>query len=91
MRKGFVWITLVLLLGCAPKIPPMPTIETPTPAVEECAQECKGKYTECMALDIRPDYLLLSPRKWACKKQIQECYQSCLDKEKNVSFGKDMR
>lgn len=80
MRKLFIWVTLALLLGCAQKIPPMQSVEAPTPAAEECAQGCQREYTECMALDIRPDYLLLSPRKRACQKMLQECYQSCVDK-----------
>jgi len=73
-------MTLVLLIGCAQKIPPMPKVETSTPTVRICSQGCQSDYTACMALDIRPDYLLFSPRKQACQKMLEECYRSCEDK-----------
>ena len=80
MKVLLIGAMMVLLMGCTQKIPPMKSVETPTPALEACAQECQRQYTECMKLEIRPDYLLFSPRKRACQKMLKECYQSCKDK-----------
>lgn len=85
MGKFLALITLAVLLGCMKQLAPMPKFETP--AGEECALACQRDYSGCMALDIRPDFLLFSPRETACKKMLQECYQSCLSKEEKVSAG----
>ena len=72
------WLTLILLVlisACARTIPPMPDYNTVSEI--ECGENCQIEYAECMELDIRPDYLIISPRKAACKKQLNECYLDC--------------
>jgi hypothetical protein len=36
-----------------------------------------------MKNEVRPDYLLMSPRKGACQKMLRECYDTCADNEKD--------
>ena len=73
-------LALGFLFGCATKMPEKPLYETNYG--EECAVDCEKDYSDCLASEIRPDYLILSPRKKACRKLIRDCYQLCLKKEK---------
>ena len=77
-------ITLVLLFGCATPMPDKPKYQTSKG--EQCAEDCQQDYSDCLASDdLRPDYLIVSPRKEACKKGIISCYQLCLEEEKQIS------
>jgi hypothetical protein len=81
MKMALSFIALALFLGCA-STPDMPGYETARG--KTCAKECQQEHSECMQLDVRPDYLVMSPRKRACGKMLSECYQSCLEKEKRA-------
>jgi hypothetical protein len=80
MKIILALIVLSVLVGCAAKMPEKPRYETTYG--EECAADCKRDYPDCLAAEIRPDYLILSPRKKACQKLIRDCYQRCSEKEK---------
>ena len=81
MKTVIVVLTAVcVLFGCATKLPEKPRFETSYG--EECAAGCEKDYSDCMASEIRPDYLFLSPRKQACQNLIRDCYQLCSQKEK---------
>ena len=80
MKVFFVVIVVSVLLGCAAKMPEKPRYKTSFG--ENCASDCERDYSDCLANEIRPDYLILSPRKKACQKLIRDCYQLCLEKEK---------
>ena len=73
-------IAVSVLFGCATKMPEKPRYETSYG--EECAAGCEKDYSDCLASEIRPDYLFLSPRKKACQNLIRDCYQLCSQKEK---------
>lgn len=79
MKVFFLLIALGVLFGCA-KPPQMPNYETSYG--KECALACEKDYSDCLASDVRPDFLILSPRKSACQKWLNGCYQLCLKKEK---------
>ena len=80
MKKLLVCIALGVLFGCANTGPQMPNYTTPKG--EECAAACRNDYSDCMKSDVRPDFLLFSPRKRACEKMLRECYGGCLEKDK---------
>jgi hypothetical protein len=72
-------LALWLLAACATSVPLMPDYQTNRG--QACGRECQTQYSACMKNDIRPDYLLFSPRKEACQKMLRECYDTCLDKD----------
>ena len=80
MKIVLALITAGILFACAAKMPEKPRYETSYG--EECAADCEGDYSDCLASELRPDYLLFSPRKKACQKLIRDCYQLCSEKEK---------
>jgi hypothetical protein len=80
MKKWWVWMILLFLLGCAEKMPPRPHFDTASG--QDCAAACEKDYSECIDSNIRPDYLVMSPRKKACARYIRDCYQLCEKKEK---------
>ena len=80
MKKWWAFIALGVLLGCAKEMPHKPHFETTYG--EECAADCEKDYSECLESNIRPDFLVLSPREKACQKLIRDCYQLCSAKEK---------
>jgi hypothetical protein len=80
MRKSVVLIAIGLVFGCATSIPEKPFYNTP--AGKQCAEQCREQYSVCMESEVRPDFLLLSPRKEACGKMLNECYQRCLGEDK---------
>jgi len=73
-------MVLGLLVSCTASVPPMPNYETSTG--QECGIDCQAQYSACMENELRPDYLLMSPRKEACQKMLCGCYDACLEKEK---------
>jgi hypothetical protein len=73
-------IAASVLFGCAAKMPEKPRYKTSSG--EECAADCERDYSDCLASEIRPDYLVFSPRKKACQNLIRGCYQLCSEKEK---------
>ena len=79
MKWMMIILVLWLLAACATSVPPMPDYQTDRG--QECGRECQTQYSACMKNDIRPDYLLFSPRKEACRKMLRECYNICLDKD----------
>jgi len=80
MRTLIGFMVLIVLCGCAASIPPMPAYSTSEG--EACAADCQKTYGRCMENEIRPDYLIFSPRKEACGKMLRGCYESCAEKEK---------
>jgi hypothetical protein len=80
MKLLIALIAVSVLLGCAGKMPEKPRYKTSFG--EECAGNCERNYSDCLANEVRPDYLILSPRKKACQKLIRDCYQLCLAKER---------
>ena len=80
MKVLIALIAVGVLVGCAAKMPEKPRYKTSFG--EECAANCERDYSDCLADDIRPDYLVLSPRNKACQKLIRGCYQKCLEKDK---------
>ena len=81
MVRILLFMALGLLLSCATTVPPPPDYQTESG--QNCGHACQTQYTGCMENDVRPDYLLMSPRKEACQKMLRECYDTCLDKEKS--------
>jgi hypothetical protein len=79
MLRTMIIFALWLLAACATSVPPMPDYQTNRG--QTCGRECQTQYSACMKNDIRPDYLLFSPRKEACQKMLRECYDTCLDKD----------
>ena len=79
MKNFLPLIILVLLFGCATPMPDKPKFETSKG--EQCAEDCQQDYSECLESDVRPDYLIASPRKEACRKMLVSCYQLCLEQE----------
>ena len=73
-------IILIFFCGCAASAPPRPVFTTA--AGEACAGDCQADYDSCMQNEIRPDYLVFSPRKKACGKMLRGCYDRCSEKEK---------
>jgi hypothetical protein len=80
MKFFLALIVASILFGCATKMPEKPRFQTSSG--EECAANCESDYSDCLASEIRPDYLILSPRKKACRNLIRDCYHLCLQKEK---------
>jgi hypothetical protein len=80
MRTSALFVAIALVFGCATSMPEKPFCNTP--AGKECAEQCLKEYSRCMESEVRPDYLLLSPRKEACGKTLNECYRRCLEKDK---------
>ena len=85
MKVLIALIAVGVLFGCAARMPEKPRYKTSFG--DECAANCERDYSDCLADAIRPDYLILSPRKKACQKVIRDCYQLCLEKEKQQSAG----
>ena len=85
MRVLIALIVIGVLFGCAAKMPEKPRYKTSLG--EECAANCERDYSDCLADEIRPDYLVLSPRKKACQKLVRDCYQKCVEKEKQPPEG----
>jgi hypothetical protein len=79
MRRSVLLITAGLLFGCATSMPEKPFYKTP--AGKQCAEQCREQYSTCMESEVRPDYALLSPRKEACGKMLNDCYRRCLEKD----------
>lgn len=79
MKKLMALIALAALSGCAKEMPQKPQYQTTYG--DECAAECEKDYSECLASNIRPDFLVFSPRKKACESYIRDCYQLCEKKE----------
>ena len=79
MLRILIIIALCWLFSCATSVPPMPLYQTGRG--QECGRACQNQYSGCMKNDIRPDFLLFSPRKEACQKMLRECYNTCLDKD----------
>ena len=79
MLRILIIIALCWLFACATSVPPMPLYQTDRG--QECGRACQNQYSGCMKNDIRPDFLLFSPRKVACQKMLRECYNTCLDKD----------
>ncbi len=80
MVRILITVAMGLLLSCAASVPPPPAYQTDRG--QKCGQTCQTQYTACMENEVRPDYLLMSPRKEACQKMLRECYDSCLNKDK---------
>ena len=81
MSRLLIFVALVLLFSCATSVPPMPNYQTD--GGKECGLDCQTQYSACMKNEVRPDFLLMSPRKEACQKMLRGCYDTCLDKEKD--------
>jgi hypothetical protein len=75
MSRILIVAALGFLLSCASPVPPIPGYWTE--AQKRCGGDCQVRYTACMENDIRPDYLLISPRRDACRKMLRECYDAC--------------
>jgi hypothetical protein len=80
MSRIWVFMALGFLLSCASSVPPMPGYRTERG--ERCGLDCQTQYSACMKNEIRPDFLLLSPRKEACQRMLRECYETCLSNDK---------
>ena len=80
MKKLLFISVLCFLLSCAGTIPDMPNYQTSKG--RECGVECQKDYSDCMDLEVRPDYLLMSPRKRACGQKLEQCYQLCWEQDK---------
>ncbi|CAB1064288.1 hypothetical protein D1BOALGB6SA_9080 [Olavius sp. associated proteobacterium Delta 1] len=61
MKKFWALIALGVLLGCAKEMPQKPHYETAYG--EECAADCEKDYSECLASNIRPDFVVYLPAK----------------------------
>ena len=83
MKKWLALVAIVILFGCAKEIIQKPRFETANG--EQCAADCETVYADCLASNIRPDFLISSPRKKACQKLIRDCYQLCQNKERQSS------
>ncbi len=79
MLRIMIILALCFIASCATSVPPMPDYQTNR--AQECGRECRTQYSSCMKNEIRPDFLLFSPRKEACQKMLRECYNTCLDKD----------
>ena len=79
MWRILIFMTLGLLLSCTASVPPMPAYRTESG--KECGLNCQAQYSACMQNEVRPDYLLMSPRKEACQKMLRECYDACSSKD----------
>ena len=79
MKILLALIVACICFGCATKMPEKPAYKTHFG--EECAADCEKDYSDCLASEIRPDFLVFSPRKKACEKLIRGCYQLCTEKE----------
>lgn len=77
MLKTMIILAGCFLASCAASDPPMPDYRTDRG--QACGHQCQTQYSACMKNDIRPDYLLFSPRKEACRKMLRECHNTCLD------------
>ena len=80
MSRFLIFVALGMLFSCATSVPPMPGFRTD--GAKECGRDCQTQYSACMKNEIRPDFLLFSPRKEACQKMLRECYDTCSSKEK---------
>jgi hypothetical protein len=75
MTRILIVAALGALVSCASSVPPMPGYRTDE--AKQCGLACQRQYAACMQNDIRPDFLLMSPRKEACGKMLRECYDTC--------------
>ena len=80
MSRLLIVMALGLLCSCATSVAPMPDYRTD--GGKACGLDCQTQYSACMKNEVRPDFLLMSPRKEACQKMLRECYDTCLSKEK---------
>ena len=80
MARLWIFVALGLLCSCATSVPPMPSYQTDSG--KTCGRDCQNQYSACMKNEVRPDFLLMSPRKDACQKMLRECYDTCLSEEK---------
>lgn len=80
MVRIMIILALCITASCATSVPPMPDYQTNR--AQECGRDCHRQYSSCMKNEIRPDYLLFSPRKEACQQMLRECYNTCLEKDK---------
>lgn len=80
MLRFLILVALGMLFSCATSVPPMPDFRTD--GTKACGRDCQTQYSACMKNEIRPDFLLFSPRKEACQKMLRECHDTCLSKEK---------
>lgn len=80
MSRLLIFVALGLLFSCATSVPPVPSYQTDYG--KECGRTCQTQYSACMKNEVRPDFLLMSPRKDACQKMLRECGDTCLSKEK---------
>ncbi len=81
MSRILIIMALFLLCSCATSVPPMPLPIIQTDRGKACGHDCQTQYSACMQNEIRPNFLLMSPRKEACKKMLNECYDTCLNKD----------
>ena len=79
MLRILIIVALCWLFSCATSVPPMPHYQTDQG--QECGRDCQIQYSGCMKNEIRPDFLLFSPRNEACQKMLRGCYNTCLDKD----------
>jgi hypothetical protein len=79
MSRFLIFLALSLLFSCSTSVPPMPGYGTD--GRKACGLDCQTQYSACMKNEVRPDFLLMSPRKEACQKMLRECYDTCLSKE----------
>lgn len=80
MLKTSLVLVLATLLSCASAVPPPPAYQTMRG--QTCGRDCQSRYAACMQNELRPDYLLMSPRKRACGKMLRECHDGCLEGER---------
>jgi hypothetical protein len=80
MSRLLIFMALGFVFSCASSIPPMPGYGTD--GEKACGRDCQTQYSACMKNEVRPDFLLMSPRKEACQKMLRECYDTCSSKEK---------
>lgn len=80
MSRLLIFLALGMLHSCATSHPPMPAFWTD--GGKACGLECQAQYSACMKNEVRPDFLLLSPRKDACERMLRVCYDTCSRKEK---------
>jgi len=79
MLRLLIFLALGLMASCASSLPSMPGYRTD--GGKGCGLDCQTQYSACMENEARPDFLLMSPRKEACRKMLRECYDNCLSKE----------
>jgi len=74
MSRRLIFVALGFVLSCASTVPPMPGYQTDRG--QECGLKCQTQYNACMKNEVRPDFLVMSPRKEACQKMLRGCYDT---------------